>query len=116
MSVNPPSTDMSPESRAQSGALSLCPAAAPPAPRPALLARVRNYALAVGGLCAVVGAAEGAIVGSILAPHNDPGSMIAAVALDRALLLGVAGAAFGAAVAVVDRYLGSGRKGRSEKP
>jgi hypothetical protein len=85
-------------------------------PPPSLLVRVRNYALAVGILCAIVGAAEGAIVGSILAPHNDPGNLIAAVALDRGLLLGALGAAFGAAVAVFDRYLGSGRKRRSEKP
>jgi hypothetical protein len=86
------------------------------APPPGLLARVRNYALTVGILCAVVGAAEGAIVGFILAPHHDPGNLVAAVALDRGLLLGAAGAAFGAVVAVFDRYLGSGRKRRSETP
>jgi hypothetical protein len=84
-----------------------------PAPRPpALLPRVRNYALALGGLCALAGAVEGAVVGTILAPHRDPATMILAVALDRCVLLGLAGAAFGAAVPVVDRYLGSGRKRR----
>jgi len=77
-----------------------------------LLSRVRNYALAVGGLCALAGALEGAIVGAILAPRGDSGTVILTVALDRGLLLGLAGAVFGTGIALLDRYLGSGRKSR----
>ncbi len=83
--------------------------AARPVP-PGLLARVRHYALIVGGLCALVGALEGAVVGAMVAPHGNAGRLVLAVACDRCLLLGLAGAVFGAAIAVGERYLGLGKK------
>ena len=86
---------------------------AQPLPRPATwLARVRKYALVGGGLCAAAGAIEGAVVGALLAPRNNPGALIMTVALDRALLLGLGGAVFGAGIGLIDWLLGSRRKRR----
>jgi hypothetical protein len=107
MSTNLGTTEPAP------GTLPLPPVPPTPSRPPTLLSRVRNYALAVGGLCALAGAIEGIIVGLILAPHQGGGSLILAVALDRCLLLGLGGAVFGAVVALYDWYLGSGRKRQS---
>jgi hypothetical protein len=82
----------------------------PPARTPTLLSRVGKYALIVGGVCAAIGALEGAIVGAILAQRQDRGTVVQLMAFDRGILLGLLGAAFGAVVGVFDHYLGSGRK------
>jgi hypothetical protein len=72
--------------------------------------RVSKYVLVMGGLCATLGAAEGAVIGSILAPRQDSGSLILTIAFDRGCFLGLLGAGFGAVVGALDWYLGSRRK------
>jgi hypothetical protein len=69
---------------------------------PTLWARVGKYALLMGGISAVLGALEGALIGSLLAPRKDPGTLILVVALDRCIVLGLIGAVFGAAVGGLD--------------
>jgi hypothetical protein len=75
-----------------------------------LLSRVGKYALILGGLCATVGAVEGALVGALLAPRKDPGTLMRVVAIDRFILLGLAGAGIGAAIGALDWCLGSGKQ------
>jgi hypothetical protein len=85
----------------------------PPPRVPSLLSRVVKYALIIGGISATFGAIEGATIGALLAPRQDSGTVIRLLALDRCVLLGLLGAAFGAFVGVLDRYLGGGKKPRS---
>jgi hypothetical protein len=65
-----------------------------------------------GGIGVLAGAMEGAIVGSLLAPPEGAGALILAVALDRAVLLGVLSAAFGALIGAFDWY----QKARRKRP
>jgi hypothetical protein len=83
---------------------------------PTLFSRVRKYTLLMGGVCAVAGAVEGAIVGSILSPGKAADPFIMTVALDRFLLLGLLGAGFGAVVGALDWYVRSQKKGREKSP
>ena len=85
-------------------------AATPPA---TFLARLRKYVLTGGGLCFAAGAIEGGIIGSILAPQNDPGTLILKLALDRGILLGLGGAVFGSGIAVLEWLLRSRKKQRT---
>jgi hypothetical protein len=85
-----------------------------PSPRCSLLSRVGRFALIVGGLCAMVGAFEGALMGALLAPKKDPGALIMVVAVDRFILLGLAGAIVGAAIGALDWGLGA-RKQKVKK-
>src|SRR5579872_3069526 len=105
--------NMTPNSTHPSGLHSLRGATLAPAPaplepvsqppqRPSLLSRVGKYVLIVGGMCAAVGAVEGALTGALLAPSNDPGTLIMIVALDRCILLGLAGAGIGAVIGAFD--------------
>jgi hypothetical protein len=99
MSSNPVVSDVSPTRPDLPPEASTHPEiAAPPAvPRwPARLVRAGQSALLVGALCAALGLAEGAFVGSILASRQAPGDLMLAVAIDRGILLGLVGAVFGA--------------------
>ena len=78
-----------------------------PCSRRSLLSRVGKYALIVGGLCATVGAVEGALTGALLAGRKNPGPWILVLAIDRFLLLGLAGAGIGAAIGTLDWCLGT---------
>jgi hypothetical protein len=63
-----------------------------------------------GGLAAVVGALEGALIGLVLTSRSDPSTLIFAVALDRCLLFGLAGAIFGAVAGTIAWCLRSRKK------
>jgi len=94
-----------PQARAES--VSPQPNPPSPSPRRSLLSRVGKYALILCGLCAIVGAIEGALAGALLAPRKDPGTLILVVAIDRFILLGLAGAGIGAAIGALDWCLGT---------
>jgi hypothetical protein len=79
---------------------------------PTLRSRVGKYALIVGGLCAAIGAVEGAVIGFILAPHKDAGTAIFALAFDHAIFLGLTGAGAGAIIGAVDWYVACRRNYR----
>jgi hypothetical protein len=97
-------------SPAHSNGPPLLPDAAPRPARPSLLSRAGKYALVVSGLCATVGAAEGALTGYMLASnHGDAGGVIFAIAMDRFLLLGLVGLVIGTVIGAVDWWL-AGRK------
>ncbi len=104
----PGATLRSPHASAEPVPQELLPPTSPP--RPSLRSRVGKYALIVGGLCAAVGAVEGALTGAMLAPSRDPSGLILVVALDRFILLGLAGAGIGAAIGAVDWCLGTRKK------
>jgi hypothetical protein len=74
---------------------------------PSLRERVGRHALLAGAFCALAGAVEGAVIGSMLTPHNEGGSLILALAIDRGLLLGLGGAACGALTGLLDWYVKS---------
>jgi hypothetical protein len=75
--------------------------------RPSLLSRVGKYALIVGAFCAAVGAIEGALAGSLLAPSQERGTYIMVIAFDRCMLIGLAGTVVGAAIGAFDWFFGS---------
>jgi hypothetical protein len=79
-------------------------------PKRSWLANGSKYALILALVCALIGGIEGAIVGALLSPKKTPGSLILLVAIDRSLILGLAGAAVGFAIGTVDRFLGPKKK------
>src|SRR5206468_1406179 len=80
--------DSTPRQSAEAGVLPMAPVAPSASRTPTLLSRVGKYALIVGALCGSIGAVDGILIGFILAPRNNAGAVIAALAFDRFSLLG----------------------------
>jgi hypothetical protein len=61
-------------------------------------------------MCAALGAVEGALTGLMLSPGKNAGNLILVVAVDRCILLGLAGVGIGAVIGALDWCFGGRKK------